>query len=279
MYDSQNIPVALSRIQNEQIYNKENRTGFYRAVVVQNTDPLNIARVRVRIPAFHGANPSSTYYIQDEELPFAYPATYNGAGYKTGQYLIPMVGSLVWVSFETGTDNLVYFGGVYTADPSGNRYLQFDRSTNNGDKIQIVEDDLSKNNDPNRYVLFKTLKGAEIVIDDRDKNESIEIKDAHGNQIIMNSKGIRIKTTGEIEADFPHIKTYYTDVANVSDSPVFDIGYDKVFPTKEMDYYTTPSVGGKVLYMSEGKVVGSGFVTEILLSGRIMISTNGAIVK
>ena len=280
MYDSQNLTVALSRIQNEKIKNEEDRTGFYRAVVVDNKDPLNVGRVRIRIPSFHGASSETSYYITDDELPFAYPACLPGAGYKMGTYILPKVGSLVWVSFETGTLNFVYFGGIYTADPTGNRFITNDRTVSNGEAIQVEEDDISSNYNANRYVLFKTYKGAEIVIDERDYNESVEIKDSHGNKIRLDSDGVSIDSSSPLIANFPYLTTYYIDVSDIELNNIeFDVGWNKVFPTKEMnkDDWVTPIVGGKVVYLDDGVCVGTGFVTQIAASKRIVISTNGLI--
>ena len=278
MYDSSNIPIALSRIQNEKIKNEENRSGFYRAIVVQNNDPLNIARVRVRIPSFHGANMESTFYITDDDLPWAYPASMNGAGYKMGQYLIPNMGSLVWVSFEAGTENLIYFGGVYCAEPDGNRYIYYDRSTNSGEAVNIIEDDIPGTYNVNKYVLFKSPKGSSIEFDDRDSTENLTIKDASGNEIMLGEKGNYIRTNEPLDANFPYYITYYMKVEDVlEDEIIYDVRYDKIYDNILMeDYVKNPIRGARLLYMDDGKVVGSGIILDrIVASGRTQIATNG----
>lgn len=280
MYDSQNIAIALSRIQNEDIKNNENRTGFYRAVVVSNNDPWNLARVRIRVPAFHGVNPESTYYISDDKLPYAYPASLNGAGYKSGQYIIPVVGSLVWVSFETGTENFVYFGGVYTAEPTGNRYIYFDRNTNNGEAIQIVEDDIPTTYNPNQYVIYQSPKGSSIIIEDRDIGEGIKLTDTNGNLISMDRNGVSVISDFPLRADFPYMITYYISISNVPETPVFTIPKSMIFEDSKFKTQASPIKGCKIAYISEGKCVGSGFVlnidnTNITIGTNNLPSSNG----
>lgn len=278
MYDSQNIEIALSRIQNEKIAVPENRTGFYRAIVVQNTDPLNIARIRVRVPAFHGVNPNSSYYIEDKSLPFAYPASFNGAGFKSGSYVMPNIGSLVWVSFETGTENLIYFGGIYCADPSGERYIYFDRSTYNGEAVKVDEDDLGALNHPNRYVLYKSIKGSQIIIDDRDKSESVSLEDPHGNKILMNQNGVTIQSIDTLKAPYPYLKIYYMSIENVdTENAIFDVKPNIISLNKNLntDTYIAPIIGSRIIYLENGNFAGSGIVLDILISGRVQIGTTG----
>ena len=254
MYDSQNISVALSRMVDEQINNKENRTGFYRAVVVDVNDPLHLARIKVRIPSFHGVDPSQSVYTPDSRLPYAFPATMNGAGYKMGQYILPVVGSLVWVSFETGTTNLVYFGGIYCADPTGNRYLYFDRNANNGQAVQIVEDDIPDDYNPNQYVIFRSPKGASIYIDDRDRGENVTIQDTHRNKILLNRNGVSITSDFPLKANFPYMITCYIDINNVLETPIFTVPGSMVFEDLEFKTQASPIKGCKIAYISDAFV-------------------------
>lgn len=271
MYDSQNVEVALSRIYNEQVANEENRTGFYRAIVVNNKDQDNLGRIQIRIPAFHGSSSEQTFYIDDDRLPYAYPATMNAAGNKSGQYLIPLVGSLVWVSFETGTDNFVYFGGIYTVEPTGNRYIYFDRSTNSGEAKQITEDDIPSNYDPNRYVIYRSPKGAEIVIDERDRIENVQITDQNGNSIILNRNGVVINTEEPISANFPYFKTYYIDYSNVESNNQVDI--DKIFEEIDLLTNASPQKGSRLMYVENGRCIGTGIITQIV-DTKVSISSN-----
>lgn len=276
MYDSQNVDIALSRIYNEQVANDENRTGFYRAIVVNNHDQYNLGRVQIRIPSFHGSSPEQSFYINDDRLPYAYPASMNAAGNLSGQYLIPLAGSLVWVSFETGTNNFVYFGGVYTAEPTGNRYIYFDRSTNSGEAKQITEDDIPSNYDPNRYVLYQSPKGATIVIDDRDRMENVQLIDQHGNKITMDVNGVAIRSENTLSANFPYLHTYYIDYSYVSPLPSFKVDLDKIFEDDKMTTNASPQNGSRLMYMKNGECIGTGIVLSTK-SNKVNISNNGYI--
>lgn len=278
MYDSQNVDIALSRIYNEQVKNEENRTGFYRAIVVNNKDDDNLGRVQIRIPAFHGSNSEQTFYISDDRLPYAYPASLNAAGNQSGQFLLPLVGSLVWVSFETGTDNFVYFGGVYTAEPTGNRYIYFDRSTNNGEAMQITEDDIPSNYDPNRYVLYRSPKGAEIVIDERDRIEDVEIIDQHGNKITLNRNGASVISDGIFSANFPYLHTYFIDHSYASMLPQFQVDVDKIFNNVLLTTNDIPSKGSRLMYIKSGECVGTGIVLSVI-NNKATISNNGYLIN
>lgn len=267
MYNSQNIQIALSRIQDEKISNKENRNGFYRAIVVQNTDPWNLGRIRIRIPSFHGVNEEQIYYIPDDRLPYAYPATMNAASNKSGSYLLPIVGSIVWVSFEAGTDNIIYFGGVYCAEPTGSRYLYFDRTTNNGQPIQITEDDIPSDYNANRYILFRSPKGSIIEVDDRDKIEKIQFTDSHGNKIIMNANGVTINTEATLAANFPYLHNVYISKADISADPILTVKTEKLFADVDLQEPASPAVGNAVLYIRGGACVGSGIVIQVSPDG------------
>jgi uncharacterized protein involved in type VI secretion and phage assembly len=65
--------------------------GKYRAVVVNNVDPLQIGRIQVMVPDVTGFVPST----------WAMPCV-PVAGINTGVFTVPMIGSGVWIEFERG---------------------------------------------------------------------------------------------------------------------------------------------------------------------------------
>ena len=70
--------------------------GFYRAVVVNNVDPLKAGRVQVRVmPYFTG--------VPDAVLPWAILADpMMGGTFNQGSVMVPAVGAHLWVFFENG---------------------------------------------------------------------------------------------------------------------------------------------------------------------------------
>lgn len=275
MYDSQNISVALSQIQNEQVANEENRTGFYRAIVVNNYDQMNLGRVRIRIPSFHGTNSAQSFYVSDDRLPYAYPASMNGAGNLSGQYIVPLAGSLVWASFETGTDNFVYFGGVYTTSPTGNRYIYFDRSTNSGEAKQITENDIPGDYDPNRYVIYRSPKGASIIIDDRDRMELVQISDSHGNKVTLGPNGVSIVSETPLSANFPYTTMCYVDADKADVVSTYELDPNDIYADEELTVKATPQTGSVISYVKDGVCWGSGIVSKVTLKKEVIVNNNG----
>jgi hypothetical protein len=77
--------------------------GKYRGTVIQNIDPLEIGRVMVSVPDVLGENPSG----------WALPCV-PVAGLQAGCFMVPPVGSQVWVEFEQGNrDYPIWTGGYW----------------------------------------------------------------------------------------------------------------------------------------------------------------------
>lgn len=81
----------------------EKRYGKYRGMVLNNIDPLQKGRVQVQVPDVLGLGISS----------WAMPCV-PVAGIQTGVYVVPTVGSGVWVEFEGGDpDYPIWTGGFW----------------------------------------------------------------------------------------------------------------------------------------------------------------------
>jgi uncharacterized protein involved in type VI secretion and phage assembly len=75
--------------------------GVYRATVVNNVDPQQMGRIQVTVPDAGGLTPSTW------AMPCA-PVT----GRQSGVYVVPAIGSGVWIQFEQGDpDYPVWMGG------------------------------------------------------------------------------------------------------------------------------------------------------------------------
>lgn len=75
--------------------------GLYRATVVNNVDPMQMGRIQLTIPDVSGLIPST----------WAMPCV-PMAGRQSGVYVVPIIGSGVWVQFEGGDpDYPVWMGG------------------------------------------------------------------------------------------------------------------------------------------------------------------------
>ena len=77
--------------------------GKYRGMVIDNVDPMQIGRVVAQVPDVLGEVPSSW------ALPCA-PA----AGIQAGCFIVPPVGSQVWIEFERGDPDFpIWTGGFW----------------------------------------------------------------------------------------------------------------------------------------------------------------------
>jgi hypothetical protein len=77
--------------------------GKYRGTVVENIDPEQIGRVLLQVPDVLGETPSS----------WALPCV-PAAGIQSGVFVVPPIGSQVWVEFEQGDpDYPIWTGGFW----------------------------------------------------------------------------------------------------------------------------------------------------------------------
>jgi uncharacterized protein involved in type VI secretion and phage assembly len=77
--------------------------GKYRGVVIENLDPMQIGRIQAEIPDVLGEMPSS----------WALPCV-PAAGSQAGCFIVPPIGSQVWMEFEQGDrDFPIWTGGFW----------------------------------------------------------------------------------------------------------------------------------------------------------------------
>jgi len=77
--------------------------GKYRGVVLNNIDPMQMARIQVQVPDVMGAGIST----------WAMPCV-PAAGKQSGTFVLPTIGAGVWVEFEQGdADHPVWVGGFW----------------------------------------------------------------------------------------------------------------------------------------------------------------------
>ena len=76
--------------------------GKYRGTVLNNIDPMQIGRLMVQVPDVGGLVPSSW------AMP-CFPVT----GRQMGAYMIPQIGTGVWVEFEQGNPDYPIWSGCW----------------------------------------------------------------------------------------------------------------------------------------------------------------------
>ena len=185
----------------EKVHGPLKRFGIYLGKVEYIDDPMQLGRVCVRIPAIHGPETLTT----TENLPWAAPCNTFGGGSGYGSFMIPPVGSMVWIAFDGGDVNFPVVLGTLPIAPVGGRKMLRDSNlkhplgtqsmTQTSDKpwttpptnespteyLQMVRAH------PETYVPFKSPKGASLVVEDRDEAERTRLTDRSGQGLIMTS--------------------------------------------------------------------------------------------
>lgn len=176
-------------------YGENGLSGIYRAFVVDNMDPLKLARVRIRVPMIHGVSDGPNY-LNDAQVPWATPITPAGSGYDHGSCMVPDVGDLVFVMFEDGDRNYpLYLGGCYGKGGNPKQYgTTNDYTLYNGtgwaspaNISEVPTEVYNSAGSPTGKIIYKSPKGATIWIQEEDGKESIKILDALGQSISLMS--------------------------------------------------------------------------------------------
>lgn len=147
--------------------------GKYEGVVTDNVDPLEIGRVRARVPAVFG---------EDVETGWAQPCPPYGGGKDRGFLFVPEVGDAVWIEFAAGDISRPLWTGAIVAAPGG----ESEAPTCDGAKAG-----------PLRHVL-RTKAGHRLFFDD----EGGIVVLAHGGD----KAEIRITSDGEVIVKAEKIK-------------------------------------------------------------------------
>ena len=162
--------------------------GKYRAVVVDNADPENRGRLRLRVPSVLGSDVVSGW---------ALPCLPYGGMADQGFFFIPEVDATVWVEFESGNLEYPIWVGAFWSKPGG------------ASEVPKPGDEQSP---PTRKII-RTVKGSSIEIEDKDGEEvfilqyndgdkqnkvtmnadGILVEDANGNKLTMDSNGTLIE--------------------------------------------------------------------------------------
>lgn len=152
----------------------ENRYyGKCRAFVVDNADPENRGRLRLRIPSVLG---------KDVVSGWALPCAPYGGAADQGFFFIPEKDAGVWVEFEAGNLDYPIWVGAFWGKPGGN--------------TEVPEEAQS---DVTLQRVIKTSSGTLILLDDSE--ESLTIKDKTGNTIKISPSEFSITAKKKLTID------------------------------------------------------------------------------
>ena len=155
--------------------------GVYRGTVVNNVDPMQLARIMLICPDVGGITPSTW------AMPCV-PVT----GKQMGTFMVPQIGSGVWVQFEGGNpDYPVWMGGWWgiaaevpalaLAGVPGDPNIVLQTTLQNA----VVLSDLPG---PTGGIMLKSTTGATIIVNDT----GIYIQNGKGASIIMTGPTVTI---------------------------------------------------------------------------------------
>jgi uncharacterized protein involved in type VI secretion and phage assembly len=138
--------------------------GKYRGLVIDNIDPLQIGRVMAQVPDLLGETPSS----------WAMPCV-PAAGIQAGCFIVPPIGSQVWIEFEQGDpDYPIWTGGFW------------------GIAAEVPSLALLGNPATPSIVLQTVLQNTVVISDVAGPTGGIMLKSTTGAMIVVNDIGITI---------------------------------------------------------------------------------------
>lgn len=178
--------------------------GIYRGIVVDNNDPLQAGRVKVRaIPMFMG--------VDDEALPWAVLADPNMGGLSNiGGSDIPVIDSHVFLFFEAGDHRYpVYFAGAPAIRdeipdiPALSREADETVEVINSKTIGTVDSPSGSWSEPNSAYaaeypnnkVIRTKGGITIELDDTEDNVRLHVYHPSGTRTEINNDGDRVDHT------------------------------------------------------------------------------------
>ncbi len=135
--------------------------GKYRGAVTDNQDPLQIGRIRARVPDVMGGEESGW------ALPCA-PFAGNGMGF----FALPPTGAGVWIEFEHGDPDFPIWSGCYWET--------------------VVEVPPILLAPPYQKVLVKTKGGNSIILDDTPGIGGITLETSGGQKLSLTPLGVEI---------------------------------------------------------------------------------------
>lgn len=197
--------------------------GKYRALVVDNADPENRGRLKLKVPSVLGNDVVSAW---------ALPCAPYGGAPNQGFFFIPEVDAAVWCEFESGLLDYPIWVGSFWAKPGG------------ASEVPQPGDSQSP---PTRKII-RTLKGNSIEMEDKDSEEvfiityndgsktnvvtmdknGIAIVDANQNKVTLDSNGALIedKSQNKIEMTAASI--------NILPAVQIKLGSSAVFPVNNL---------------------------------------------
>jgi uncharacterized protein involved in type VI secretion and phage assembly len=216
--------------------------GKYRATVVDNADPEQLGRLRLRVPSVLGTDVVSGW---------ASPCAPYGGDVGQGLLLVPEIGAGVWAEFEEGDLEFPIWVGTYWSKPGHQNEMPKPNRADGGEEPTPQQR-------PTRKIL-KTVKGHTLQFEDADGAELITIVEAtHKHVVTLDGSGIRVK-----DGLSGHEITLSAKGITISDG----VNRGNAVTTDAKGVIVSDKNGNKVILGAKGIQVGSADAKEALVLG------------
>lgn len=150
--------------------------GKYRGLVVDNDDPEQLGRLKLKVPSLLGTEVVTGW---------AMPCVPYGGDAKQGFFFIPEVEAGVWVEFEEGDLEFPIWVGTFWSKPGGESEVPKPNDAEGAEEGDVQS--------PPTRKIIKTLKGHTLQMEDADGAEMVLLVEAKNGQVFtLNGSGIKI---------------------------------------------------------------------------------------
>ncbi|HKQ05856.1 MAG TPA: phage baseplate assembly protein V [Blastocatellia bacterium] len=159
--------------------------GKYRAFVVDNADPENRGRLRLRVPSILGNEVVSGW---------ALPCAPYGGAAEQGFFFIPEVDAGVWVEFEAGNLDFPIWVGTFWSKPGGSSEVPSPAKDQSPPTSKIIKTlnhtiELADESGSEAIKITDAANSNTVVID----KDGMKLEDANSNKVTLDDSGIKIE--------------------------------------------------------------------------------------